>query len=317
MRIGLFGFGHLGKIHLKCLKSTPFEVVGFYDPNVKHVEAAYSQLQVENSEDLITSVDACIVASSTSSHAELASSILGSGKHCFVEKPITTTVEEARALATLAGQNPELITQVGFVERYNPAFAYVTSHLSEPRFIEVHRLAQFNNRGNDVSVVFDLMIHDLDLLLNIKNCPVKEIRSTGVNVLTDSLDICNARLEFEDGSVANVTASRMSMKSMRKFRIFQNDSYISVDLDKKESQIFSLSGEPQENSMPLNVGGKEKHISIKSSGALDGNAILAEQLDFYDSIVKGVQSKANFSNALRTTELAEKIQNLALNALVK
>ena len=229
MKVGLFGLGHLGKIHLKCLAETDFDLVGIYDP-ILNVSEYQNHKVFSSPSSLIDAVDACLVVSSTDQHYALASQIIEAGRHCFVEKPLASTVTQAQSLLTLAENNPELITQVGFVERYNPAYEFVGPEINNPRFIEVHRLAQFNERGIDVSVVHDLMIHDLDLILSMKTVPIKEIRATGVNVLTDKMDICNARIEFEDGCVANVTASRMSMKNMRKFRIFQSNAYVSMDL---------------------------------------------------------------------------------------
>ena len=315
MRIGLFGLGHLGKIHFKCLGCTDFDIVGIYDPAhmPSQTVADYGGVPLYDTVDrLIDDSDACIIAAKTEAHYALAKAIMGRGKHCFIEKPIASSVEQAEALAVLADNNPSLITQIGFVERYNPAYKYLSDHIGDPRFIEVHRLAQFNPRGNDVSVVFDLMIHDLDLLLAMKNCEIKEVKATGVKVFTDNLDICNSRIEFADGSVANLTASRMSMKVMRKFRIFQNNAYLSMDLHKKEGQVISMSDTKVDQAMPIKVGDKEKHIVLKSSGALEGNAIEEELNDFYDCIVNNKQSKANIASGLITTRLAQQIEDIAL-----
>lgn len=310
MKVGLFGLGHLGKIHLRCLAETPFELAGIYDPKLEIAEHQ-GHTVYKSEEALIDAVDACLVVASTDQHYAVASKVLAAGKHCFVEKPLASTLEQAQALKAAADQRPQLITQVGFVERYNPAFQFLEGEINNPRFLEVHRLAQFNERGNEVSVVSDLMIHDLDLLLSMKQVPIKEVKATGVNVLTDSMDICNARIEFEDGSVANVTASRMSMKNMRKFRIFQSDAYLSMDLGKRESQIIRIGEAPSEHSMPMKVGAKEKHITLKSSGELNGNAIVKEQQDFYQSIKNGVPSKSDFESALKSSELAERIEKIA------
>ena len=314
VKLGLLGVGHLGKIHLKCLKSTEFKLIGIYDPLLD--QTSYEGHKVYTSEDkLIQDVDACIVASTTTSHYDLVCKILAAHKHCFVEKPMTSTLEQAHKLYTIAHQNPQLITQVGFVERYNPAYKFISEDITNPKFIEVHRLSMFNNRGNDVSVVYDLMIHDLDLLLSMKSCGVKEVKATGVKIVTDSMDICNARIEFEDNSVANLTASRMSMKVMRKFRIFQGDRYLSMDLGKKESQVIKMMDQPSEGSMAFPIADKTKHLVIKSSGTLEGNAIVDEQRDFYRSIVNNKQPKVNFENAYNTTLLAHKIEDLAKNSL--
>ncbi len=309
MKLGLIGLGHLGKIHFNCLKETDFDLLGIYDPALSgNYEGAKIYADLES---LILESEACLIAAPTTEHFALVSQVLKAGKHCFVEKPMASTLSEAKALLDLSLEHPDLVTQVGFVERYNPAFSFLENDIANPKFIEVHRLAQFNERGNDVSVVFDLMIHDLDLLLTMKNCAVKEIRATGVQVFTDTLDICNCRIEFEDNSVANLTASRMSLKVMRKFRIFQENCYLSIDLQKKESQIIKLSDEELNEGMTIKVGDKTKQMILKSSGTLKGNAIVKEQRYFYDCILNKRSSQANFSNAFRTTKLAHEIEELA------
>lgn len=313
MKLGLIGLGHLGKIHFKCLKETAFDLIGIYDPAYSE---SFEGVPVYNDvKKLVADSEACLIAAPTQEHYELASIVLEQQKHCFVEKPLASSMDQASKLNDLASLRPDLITQVGFVERYNPAFTFLEPEIDNPKFIEVHRLAQFNERGNDVSVVFDLMIHDLDLLLTMKDSKVKEIRATGVKVFTDTLDICNSRIEFEDNSVANLTASRMSMKVMRKFRIFQDNCYLSMDLNKRESQVIKLSDTELENSMAIKVGDKSKHMILKSSGTLEGNAILSELKYFYDAIVSKQQSKANFSNALVTTELAHRIESIAMSSI--
>lgn len=313
MKLGLIGLGHLGKIHFRCLKETPFDLIGIYDPAFAD---SYESIKVyDRLEDLISESEACLIAAPTQEHFDIAAMVINQGKHCFVEKPLASTMKQATELDAIAARNSKLITQVGFVERYNPAFTFLEPEINNPKFIEVHRLAQFNERGNDVSVVFDLMIHDLDLLLTMKSSKVKEIRATGVKVFTDTLDICNCRIEFEDKSVANLTASRMSMKVMRKFRIFQDNCYLSMDLSKKESQVIKLSDTELENSMAIKVGDRSKHLVLKSSGTLEGNAILSEQKYFYNAIVTKKQSKANFRNALVTTELAHRIESIAMSSI--
>ena len=317
MRVGLFGLGHLGKIHLKCLRQTDFELVGIYDPNYQPdgIKDKYEDISLFKTKDeLLSKVDACIIASTTASHYEIAKAALSKGKHCFIEKPLTSTVDEAEFLEKIALQNRSLITQIGFVERYNPAYKFLKNHIKEPKFIEVHRLAQFNNRGNDVSVIFDLMIHDLDLLLSVKSELVKDIKATGVSIFTDSLDICNCRIEFEDGCVANLTASRISMKVMRKFRIFQKDAYLSMDLHKKEGQVISLIDEPTETSLELHVGQNKKHILLKSSGILEGNAILEELTDFSSAIKNNSYNSANISSGVKTLRLAQQIETIAMKS---
>ncbi len=316
IRIGLFGLGHLGKIHLKCLRETDFQIMGIYDPLFlpEQYGSQYEDITLHSSIDtLIDKVDACVIASSTASHYSIAYKALSRGKHCFIEKPLTSTIQEAEELEKIVKSKSGLITQIGFVERYNPAYKFVKEHTSNPKFIEVHRLAQFNNRGNDVSVIFDLMIHDLDLLMTLKSVKVTDIKATGVSIFTESLDICNCRIEFEDGCVANLTASRMSMKVMRKFRIFQEDAYLAMDLHKKEGQVISLTDRPTKNSLELHVGNEKKHILLKSSGTPEGNAILEELIDFSSSIKEKSYNNANISSGVKTLRLAEQIETIAQN----
>jgi len=315
IKVGLFGYGHLGKIHFKCLKNTPFQLVGIYDP-ILNISAIDNTKVFNEHKSLISQSDACIIASTTKSHYRLAMEVIEAQKHLFVEKPMTSTLNQSKKLVKAISNYQELITQVGFVERYNPAVKYLMPTINKPRFIEVHRLSTFSNRGYDVSVVFDLMIHDLDLILNMMDCKVKEIKATGVKLITDTLDICNVRLEFTNHSVANITSSRMSMKNMRKFRIFQNNAYLSMDLDKKEAQIVQLSDNKIPESVQVPIGGKEKYFTFKSSGALKGNAIEDELNDFYESIVKKEQPKTNFVNALETTILADNIETIALQSSI-
>jgi len=314
VKIGLLGYGHLGKIHLKCLRDTPFELVGVHDPKLLESTETFPFKIYESPEALIDDCDACIVASSTRTHFKLAKLILEKNKHLFLEKPMTSTINQAEKLVKIYQEKMDLVGQVGFVERYNPAYKYLQEYIDEPRFMEVHRLSTFSNRGHDVSVVFDLMIHDLDLILSMMKSEVKEIKATGVKLITDTLDICNVRLEFADHSVANITASRMSMKNMRKFRIFQKNAYLSMDLDKKESQIVQLSEEEIPDSVQIPLGGVNKHFIFKSSGTLNGNAITDELNDFYNAIVTKTKAKINLLNAYNTTKLADEIETIALQA---
>ena len=310
IKAGLFGYGHLGKIHAKCLAGTDFVLEGIYDPSLEQSDVQGIEV-MRTPEALMQKVDACIIASATHSHYELGQMALGQGKHCFIEKPMTTNIEEAKVLSDLAEDSEQLISQVGYVERFNPAFTFIQDYIQDPKFMEIHRLATFNLRGTDVSVVKDLMIHDLDLLLSFKKQEIKEIRATGVSVFTDSLDICNARIEFQDGSVANLTASRMSLKEMRKVRIFQENSYISIDLLKKESQLFELNNADPDNSFEIDLGDRKVYMGMKASGKLEGNAILEEQKHFYDHITRGEQSPLNIKSSLKTLMLAEEIERIS------
>ncbi len=238
IKIGLFGLGHLGRIHLKCiLESDMLELVGAYDPNPEAHELAKAKYEYEafsSEQELIDACDIADIVVPTVYHFDLAAKALKSQKHIFVEKPLTQTVEEAKELLKLCREN-NCKAQVGHVERFNPAFLALQEMQFKPAFIEGHRLAFFNPRGTDVSVVYDLMIHDLDMILSLVDSEVERVDANGVCVVSKQADICNARILFKNGCVANLTASRISLKNMRKLRLFQEDAYISMDfLDKKQ-----------------------------------------------------------------------------------
>ncbi|MEM7163611.1 MAG: Gfo/Idh/MocA family oxidoreductase, partial [Bacteroidota bacterium] len=243
MKIGVLGAGHLGKIHIKLLKEIEeFDLVGFFDPDedlAAQVQDQFGIKKFESRESLIKEIDALDIVTPTLSHLDCAIEGLNSGKHLFIEKPISDTLEGAKEICDLSDEK-NLKVQIGHVERFNPAFIAVKESIGDPMFIESHRLAQFNPRGTDVSVVLDLMIHDIDVILSIVKSPVKDIKANGVSVLSETPDICNARVEFENGCVANFTASRISMKNMRKSRIFQSNAYISVDFLEKKSEIVQM-----------------------------------------------------------------------------
>lgn len=247
LKIGVVGGGHLGKIHLGLLASMPeIELVGFYDTNValcKQLQESRNIRACDSIFDLLQASDALVIASPTITHAYYAELALQYGKHLFIEKPLTQTIEEANRLMQVANGRDEKI-QVGFVERFNPAYLSVKDQITAPLFIESHRLAMFNSRGTDVSVVLDLMIHDLDILLDIVPSEVESVSACGVSILSDSADIANARISFQNGCVANLTASRFSMKSMRKMRIFQQDAYISLDFLERKSQVIKMTDQP-------------------------------------------------------------------------
>jgi predicted dehydrogenase len=229
IKIGVIGAGYLGKIHIRLLKEIKeFEVVGFYDSNdenSKKITTEFGISSFSSAKELIDKCDAIDVVTPTKFHFEYAKIVIEKGKHLFVEKPITSTIDEAQELVKLA-EEKEVKVQVGHVERFNPAFTAIQKDCNNPMFIEAHRLAEFNPRGTDVPVVHDLMIHDIDIILKIVDSKIKSIHGSGVSIISDTPDIANARIEFENGCVANLTASRISFKSMRKTRIFQKDAYI-------------------------------------------------------------------------------------------
>ncbi|MCB9283792.1 MAG: Gfo/Idh/MocA family oxidoreductase [Lewinellaceae bacterium] len=315
LKIGLLGVGHLGKIHLNCLSMIDglFEVVGFFDPDDQHAEEASGRFGVPRFTDLdrlLDAVDAVDIVTPTISHFELAKKVLLSGKHLFIEKPVTHTVAEAETLIQLQRETG-LVAQVGHVERFNPAVLSLNGLSVRPMFIEAHRLSLFNPRGTDVSVVLDLMIHDLDIVLSMVDSEVVAIHASGVPVVSDTPDICNARLEFANGCVANLTASRVSLKQMRKVRLFQKDAYISLDLLDKQAQVVRLFSDPGESSagngqlMELPTPNGKKWISIEMPAIEQVNAIKMELESFGQSILHHAPAKVPLEDGYEALKLAD------------
>ena len=291
LNAGVLGAGHLGKIHLKLLNaSTKYNLVGFYDADEqasKKVAEEFGYTRFPSMEGLIEACEVIDVVTPTIYHFECAKKVVTAGKHLFIEKPITHTVEEANDLLQLAEKH-KVMGQVGHVERFNPAFMAVNHMIDNPMFIEAHRLAEFNPRGTDVSVVLDLMIHDIDAILSVVQSKVKHINASGVSVISDTPDIANARIEFENGCVANLTASRISMKKMRKARFFQKDAYISVDFLDKKCEVVKMKDAPkvpEDFAMILtNAEGVKKQIYFDNP-TVDGNNAILDELDaFADAI---------------------------------
>ena len=312
LKAGVLGAGHLGKIHLKLLQqSEKYDLVGFYDPskeNAQKVSNEFGYRAFNSIEELIEAVDVVDIVTPTLSHFDCAKQAIEKGCHIFIEKPITKTVVEAEAIRTLASQK-HVKGQVGHVERFNPAFTAVQDMIVSPTFIECHRLAEFNPRGTDVPVVLDLMIHDIDIILSVVNSPVKNIHASGVTVISETPDIANARIEFENGCVANLTASRISMKNMRKSRFFQKDAYISVDFLEKKSEVVRMKDVPEnpdEFAMILqNAEGVKKQIYFDNPEVTPNNAILDELESFATAIennTKPVVSLQQGTNALRVAQ---------------
>jgi len=291
LKVGVLGAGHLGKIHLKLLnQSSKYELVGFYDAdpeNGNKVAKEFGYKYFDSITSLIEAVDVVDIVTPTLSHFDCAKDAIEKGKHIFIEKPITKTVQEAESIRVLADKF-HVRGQVGHVERFNPAFTAVKDMIDSPMFIETHRLAEFNPRGTDVPVVLDLMIHDIDIILSVVNSPVKNVHASGVSVISETPDIANARLEFENGCVANLTASRISMKNMRKSRFFQKDAYISVDFLEKKSEVVKMKEVPEnpdEFAMILqNAEGIKKQIYFENPTIENNNAILDELETFADAI---------------------------------
>ncbi|MEM1321179.1 MAG: Gfo/Idh/MocA family oxidoreductase [Bacteroidota bacterium] len=315
LRIGVLGAGHLGKIHLKCIQQIEaYELVGFYDPDEQQAEAASTDFGLPafpSAEALIEAVDVVDIVSPTVTHYELARAALLAGRHLFIEKPLTHTLDEARALANLA-RDKALKVQVGHVERFNPAVLALEGIPLQPMFIEAHRLAAFNPRGTDVSVILDLMIHDLDIILSMLDTEVRYISASGVAVVSDTPDIANARLEFANGCVANLTASRISMKQMRKLRLFQRDAYISLDFLNKTTQVIRLFDQdapdlPAEDLMTLETNNGRKHIHLEMQEGKAVNAIKMELELLAQSIKEDRPTAVPLEEGLRVLELAYQI----------
>ncbi len=291
LKIGVLGAGHLGKIHLRLLnQSEKYELVGFFDPfedNAIKVATEFGYKKFDSITELIAAVDVIDIVTPTVQHFECAKMVIEAGKHIFIEKPIATTVSEAEEIVSLANKY-NVKGQVGHVERFNPAFTAVKDMIDKPMFIETHRLAEFNPRGTDVPVVLDLMIHDIDAILSVVKSKVKSVNASSVAVISDSPDITNARLEFENGCVANITASRISMKNMRKSRFFQKDAYISVDYLDKICEVVRMQDAPEipgDFDMILqNAEGVKKQIYFDNPNVHPNNAILDELESFADAI---------------------------------
>ena len=312
LKIGVFGVGHLGKFHLNNWKEIEgAEVIGFYDPNDSAASAVIEKYQLPRFEDplkLIAACDAIDVVAPTSYHFEICKAAILKGKHVFVEKPLANTMDEARELVKLV-KEANIKFQVGHVERFNPAFLALKQYTLNPMFIEVHRLAQFNPRGTDVSVILDLMIHDIDIILSLVKSNVKFISANGVAVMSDTPDIANVRIEFDNGCVANLTSSRISMKKMRKMRLFQKDAYIGIDFLEKKTEIIKLNSPGDTNvfTFDIETSTGKKTIAIANPTVKDTNAIKLELEDFRNAIVQNIDTPVTVLDGFRAMDVAHQI----------
>ena len=321
LKIGVFGVGHLGKFHLNNWKEIPgVELVGFFDPNdqqAQEVEQKYGLQRFTNIDSLINACDAVDIVAPTDHHFHLCQQAIRAGKHVFVEKPLAETLEEARELVKLA-QESGIKCQVGHVERFNPAFVAVKDLGLQPLFIEVHRLAQFNPRGTEVSVILDLMIHDIDIILSLVKSDVRSISASGVAVLTETPDIANARIEFHNGCVANLTSSRISMKKMRKMRLFQKDAYIGIDFLEKKAEVIQmdLGDDPNAFTFDIPTPDGSKSIAIRNPNVTESNAIKEELIAFKRSIEENSRPIVNETDGLNAMDVAHRIlEKIAQNGL--
>ncbi len=316
MKVGVLGAGHLGKIHIRLLKEIEqFELVGFYDPNPESAKLVSQEFGIESFDtiqDLLDKVEVVDIVTPTLSHYDCSIQALKAGKHIFIEKPVTNSLEEAYEISKLRKEMGTRV-QIGHVERFNPAFIAAQGAFNNPMFIETHRLAQFNPRGTDVSVVLDLMIHDLDIVLNMVKSEVKSVSANGVAVASENPDICNARLEFENGCVANLTASRISMKNMRKTRLFQKDAYISIDFLAKECEVVRMKDIDPDNENPysmvidVDTNGNKKEIQFEKLEVIENNAIKEELISFYHAIKQDETPIVSLSDGTKALELAYQI----------
>jgi len=310
IKAGVIGAGHLGSIHLKLLKqSNFFELIGFFDTN-KNISNNNEFLFFDNINDLVDSIDAAFICSNTPNHYKIAKKCIENSKHVFIEKPITSTVDQAIDLVNLSNKK-KIKGQVGHVERFNSAFTCLTNSIKNPKFIECHRLAEFNPRGNDVSVILDLMIHDIDIVLSIVKSKTKSVNANGVCVINETPDICNARVEFENGCVANFTASRISLKNMRKTRFFQSNAYISIDFLEKKTEIVQIKDTKnidEKYAMVIeNSDGKKKQIFYNNPDVKENNAILEEHNSFAKSILDDSIPIVSLKDGLDALKLASEI----------
>jgi len=314
IKAGVLGAGHLGKIHLRLLnESDRYELIGFYDPDKKNAQIVSKEKgykYFDTPEALVKAVDMVDIVTPTLSHHEMAMLSLKHGKQVFIEKPIANSVEEANKITDFAKAN-NLLGQVGHVERFNPAFKAAISSITDPMFIESHRLSEFNPRGTDVPVVLDLMIHDIDIVLSLVKSPIKSVSASGVSVISATPDIANARIEFENGCVANLTASRISLKTMRKTRFFQKDAYISVDFLEKKVEIVKMKDAPKELAdfamILQNAEGKKKQIYFENPKIETSNAILEELESFADAIENQTTPIVSLENGTKALEVANMI----------
>lgn len=321
LKVGVFGVGHLGKYHLNNWKEiNGVELIGFYDPNddtAQEVADKYQLPRFLDANTLMEAADAIDVVAPTNCHFEICESAIKKGKHVFVEKPLANTMAEARLLVKLAAESG-IKFQVGHVERFNPAFLAIKDFRLNPMFIEVHRLAQFNPRGTEVSVILDLMIHDIDIILSIVKSDVKSISASGVCVITDTPDIANVRIEFHNGCVANLTSSRISIRKMRKMRLFQKDSYIGIDFLNKKTEIIKIKerGDISTFSFDIETSSGAKTIAITNPVIPEVNAIKKELEEFKDAICNNTKTIVSEMDGLMAMDVAHQIIEKISNNII-
>jgi predicted dehydrogenase len=312
LKVGVFGVGHLGKFHLNNWKEIEgTRIVGFFDPNneaAKQVSEEYGLKRFMDEDKLMDACDIIDVVVPTDRHFEVCMAAIRKGKHVFVEKPLTNSIQTAKDLVNMV-REANIKFQVGHVERFNPAYLAIKDMDLNPMFIEVHRLAQFNPRGTEVSVILDLMIHDIDIILSLIKSDVKHISASGVAVMTETPDIANVRIEFNNGCVANLTSSRISMKKMRKMRLFQKDAYIGIDFLEKKTEIIKLKQPGDENVFSFDIAtpNGKKTIAIANPPVQQSNAILLELQSFVQAINNNTPTVVSEIDGLLAMEVAHEI----------
>lgn len=326
LKVGVIGTGHLGKLHTKLFKEVEgCEFIGIYDKDYEKAKVVGEDFKVkvfENLEELFNNVDAVSIVATTSAHYELVKAAFAKNKHVFVEKPITSGIEEAEEIVKISREK-NLKLQVGHIERFNPALVALDNYELNPMFIQTDRLSQFNPRGTDVAVVLDLMIHDIDIILSLVKSEVKNVSASGVAVVSDNIDIANTRIEFENGAVANVTASRISQKKMRKMRMFQKDAYISLDFTSGVSEVYRLIP-PEEKSKnhyisygEIGIGDKMKSVVYEQPPVPEINALKHELQLFVNAVNNNTEPVVNGESGLKALKVAQiiiqKIQETKLN----
>lgn len=312
LKVGVFGVGHLGKFHLNNWKEIEgVKLVGFFDPNnenAKTVTEQYGLKRFSDEEKLIEACDIIDVITPTDHHFDVCMQAIRKGKHVFVEKPLAHTLQEGRDIVNMV-REANIKMQVGHVERFNPAYLAIKDMNLNPMFIEVHRLAQFNPRGTEVSVILDLMIHDIDIILSLVKSDVKNISASGVAVMTETPDIANVRIEFNNGCVANLTSSRISMKKMRKMRLFQKDAYLGIDFLEKKTEIIKLKQPEDTNvfSFDIETPNGKKTIAIANPSVQPSNAIKLELESFVDAIIHNKPTVVSEIDGFLAMEVAHQI----------
>ena len=319
LKVGVIGVGHLGSLHAKMYSQIPsVHFVGVYDVDLKRAETLAAEFGIKafaTLDDLLSQVQAVSIATVPQSHYDVAMQVIKRGVHLLIEKPITATIEQAKAVTERA-EIKGLKLQVGHIERFNPAILALEPYNITPLFIESHRLAQFNPRGSDVAVVLDLMIHDIDLILSLVKSKVTRIDANGIAVISDTPDIANARLQFENGCVANVTASRISQNKMRKMRLFQRDAYISIDFAQGLSEVFRLVDEETPNLKPTMMLGKidqglhKRIIVYEQPEVQEVNALKYELERFVESVQKNTETPVTGRDGLHALEVAQEILHM-------